>query len=750
MHVLDHGLQPRPDWVQGEIFIGGKGLARGYWREPEKTDERFIVHPGTRQRLYRTGDVGRYLPSGDIEFMGRQDSQVKVRGHRIELGEIEAVLQQHPRVRGVLVKAFGERTQSKRLAAYVVPLQDSQITDSDLRSFLAEQLPDYMIPAAFVTIEQLPLTPNGKLDIKSLPEPSWGSQDSEQHESAPVAVDQPQQDAEKLISKLMCETLGLGDIGRDDSFFDLGGDSLLALRVVAKAGALCLRVEPRAFFETPTVAGLAASSSWQEGPVGEQGIVTGEITLTPSQQWFLEQDFDEPHHWNGMWPLLSVGERLDPDLLSGALQHVLLHHDMLRVRFRRDEAGWRAFIAGPEGASPVPFSTVDLSETPASELQLRVEETCAAMQQSLDFINGPLVRVTYIDLGADKPGRLHVAAHWIALDYYSSRIFFEDLQAAYLQLTRGEDPLLAPKTASFPEFSRQLHEQAQTEALTGEVSQWTSPGRAKIPELPLDHLTGENRQGSARRVIAALGADETREVVADITREYGCDVREAIMSALARTFSRWTGEGSLLVEVEGHGRENLVDGIDVSRTVGRCSTLWPAHLEVDASESPADSIAAVTASMRSCQNRGIGHGMLRYLNDDPQTRLSLAEMPTAPVGLNYWGQVDEYFTHLIWPSTESPGPHRSAASLRPRLIEITGFIANGQLMLLWTYSEHLHLPSTIQRLAEQTMRELGDLVPAGSERTFVVGPAVIVEESRPMQDDGDWQLPPEVQAVSEP
>jgi amino acid adenylation domain-containing protein/non-ribosomal peptide synthase protein (TIGR01720 family) len=746
MYVLDRLLEPRPDWVPGEILIGGSGVARGYWRDPDRTEQSFVTHPGTRRRLYRTGDIGRYLPSGDIEFMGRRDSQVKVRGHRIELGEIEAALQKHPGVHAAVARVFGERTGAKRLVAYLVPVDGEQLDTEHVRAALAEQLPDYMIPSAVLPLEQLPLTANGKVDLKALPEPSWGA--GENNDTADNATGQPQRDAEQLISTLMCEVLGLDEIGRNDSFSALGGDSLLAIRMVAKAGAQCLRIEPRAFFDGPaTVATLAASATWQDAPIADQRIVTGEITLTPSQQWFLEQDFDEPHHWNGMWPLLSIAQRIDPAVMSSALRHLLLHHDMLRLRLRRDD-GWQAFIAGPEAIDPPPFSVVDLSDVPEVELQIRVEETCTEMQESLDLIDGPLVRLTHIDLGPGKPGRLHVAAHWIALDYYSSRIFFEDLQTAYLQLSRGEEALLPPKTTAFPEFSAGLHAKAQTNELTRELSAWTCRGRANAPELPLDHLAGENRQASARRVGAVLGCEETRTVTQEITRLHDCEVREALLAAVGLAVCGWTTKDSLLVELEGHGRENLLDGVDVSRTIGRCSTLWPAYLKFSEGQTSAQALQAVRDSVRSCPNHGIGYGMLRYLSESPDTRRLLAEMPAAPIGLNHWGQVDEYFTDLIWPSTESPGPHRNPAGLRPRLIEITSFVANGQLVMLWSYSENLHLATTIQRLAEQTMRELGALAPADG-RPFTVTPAVLVEESRPLQQDGEWQLPPSVEAVAE-
>jgi amino acid adenylation domain-containing protein/non-ribosomal peptide synthase protein (TIGR01720 family) len=748
MHVLDHLLEPRPDWAPGEIFIGGDGLARGYWRDPDRTAQSFITHTGTRRRLYRTGDIGRLLPSGDIEFMGRQDSQVKVRGHRIELGEIEAALQKQPGVQATVVKVFGERTGPKRLVAYLVFEDDRHggVEPEQMRSSLEDQLPEYMIPTAFVTLERLPLNPNGKVDVKALPEPRWGADAGDDRGDSDLG--QPQRDAEELISRLMCETLRLDAIGRNNGFLELGGDSLLAIRIVAKAGAQCLRIEPRAFFDGPaTVASLAASSTWQDAPIADQRIVTGELTPTPSQQWFLQQDFDEPDHWNGMWPLLSVGQRVDPQLMAYAMRHVLMHHDMLRLRLRRED-GWQAYIAGPETIEPVPFSVIDLSGVPEAGLLAEVEETCTRMQKSLDLIDGPVVRLTYIDLGASKPGRLHVAAHWIALDYYSSRIFFEDLQTAYVQLSRGEEPLLPPKTTAFPTFSAGLHEKAQTNDLARELSVWTSRDRANTPELPLDQLAGENRQVSARRVAAVLGCQETKIVTHEITSAHDCEVREALMTAVGLAVCGWTGKDSLLVEVEGHGREDLLEGVDVSRTIGRCSTLWPAYLKFREGQPPAEAVRAVRDSMRSCPNRGIGYGMLRYLSDDPKTRQLLTEMPAAPIGLNHWGHVDEYFTDLIWPSTESPGPHRNPASLRPRLIEITSFVANGQLVMLWSYSENLHLAATIQRLAEQTMRSLGTLVTGGS-RTFSVSPAIVVEESRPLQDDGEWQLPPSLEAVAD-
>jgi amino acid adenylation domain-containing protein/non-ribosomal peptide synthase protein (TIGR01720 family) len=709
-HVLDEELNPRPTWAPGELYIAGRGLAQGYWRDAEKTAERFFEHPRTGERLYRTGDMGRYLPDGNIEFCGREDQQVKIRGYRVELGEIEAALLDHPDIAAGVVVAHGERRGPKRLVAYCVSDRDD-IGACDLRSFIGERLPEYMVPQTYVQLAQLPLTGNGKVDRKALPAPSWGDGAGAAPLSCAAGPSQagaqpaPDRDAEHAIAAIWQEVLDLPSVGRDQDFFDMGGDSLLAMRVMAKSAAAGYRIDPDAFFAHPTIAAVAASAVAEGGPAPiEQGHVTGPAELTPTQEWFFEQDFADCHHWNGFWPLLSVNERLDPILVGAALHAVVVHHDALRSRFRRGDGRWHAEIVGPEAASPVPFSRVDLAELDEAAATVVIEWMSAERQASLDLENGPLLRLTYFDLGDGRAGRLHLAAHWAVLDYYSSRVFFEDLWTAYEQLREGRPVALAPKTTPFPEYAARLRERAQGEDIAAELPLWME--QAGVERLPVDHRRGPNDQASAQHVMLSVGFEETAALLEELPREHDCHPADALMAAIGRAVARWAGTESVVVEVEAHGRWPLVDGVDLSRTVGRCSTLTPYLLDADPDAEAPDALRGVLDQLGRYPRHGMGHGMLRYLSRDPSVRGNLAELPPPGVNFNYWGQADEYLLEAVMPLQETPGALQSGKGLRPRVLDVFGLVMSGQLMLFWTYSDNVHETATIEALAADAGREL--------------------------------------------
>jgi len=740
MHVLDERLRPLPDSATGEICIGGAGVAAGYWRDEAKTAASVVRRPGTNERIYRTGDLGRQLPDGTIEFLGREDSQVKIRGHRVELGEIENTLAEHPDVGTVAVVAIGDgqgrgRQSPSRIVAHYARSGDFDPAAEELTALAAERLPDYMIPVAFIGHDALPLTANGKVDRAALAAAT-----------GPVALHPAaQQDrhggwsqSEATLAAIWQDLLGAPPGSDDLDFFAAGGDSLLVLRFVAKAGAAGIGLRTEDFFTGATFGDLRQHADTPPAQA-DQGMITGDVDLTPNQLWFLKQDFADIHQWNGMWPLLSVGEDIDPSLLGFAVHRLLLHHDALRARFRKTLQGWRAVIGGREAAFPVPFSTIDLSGVPDSDLGRVVEQHCARLQASLDLERGPLVRVTYLDLGPRRPARLHVAAHWIALDYYSSRVFFTDLQGVYDQLRSGVEPTLPSKTTSVVEFGRRLHERAQAGDIDDEIGYWLEPSRRAAAEIPLDHPAGKNTQASARRLLVSLGQEETALLTDELPRRYRCEVREILLLALGRALQQWTGRETHVIDVEGHGREGLADDVDMSRTVARTSTQWPLLLRVPAG-SRDEAVAETIEQVRRPRDHGVWYGMLRYLRHDPALRERLAELPPAGVGFNYWGRVDEYFTERIWPSAESPGQHRSDAGHRPRPLDVLGFVAGGELGLIWSYSSNLHRPDTVRRLAERTMAELVSILHDGSAPGLPTPTATPIDEHRPLQPDGRWRL----------
>ncbi|HEX7239037.1 MAG TPA: amino acid adenylation domain-containing protein, partial [Longimicrobiaceae bacterium] len=434
-YVLDEALSPAPIGVAGDLFIGGEVLAEGYAGAPELTAVKFIPDPfGGRRgaRIYRTGDRARFWADGTLEFLGRLDHQVKIRGFRIELGEIETVLAEHPALAHVVIAAREDEPRVKRLVAYLVPREGAEVPPAaDLRAWVRERLPEYMVPSAFVALEALPVTPNGKLDRRALPAPQ---QDRPELDEGFVA---PRNEAERTLAGIWAEVLRMEQVGVHDNFFELGGDSILSIQVVARAAGAGLRLSPQLLFQNQTVAELAAAAGGaEEAPrAEEEGPAAGEVPLTPVQRWFFEADLPAPDHWNQA-VVLEAGGPVDSDLVERAFAAVAAHHDAFRLRFAREGGEWRQRYAA--AGETVPFERVDLSATPGEGIAAAVRERGAALQASLDLARGPVARAAHFECGAGSPARLLVAVHHLAVDGVSWRVLLEDLETAYRQLARGE------------------------------------------------------------------------------------------------------------------------------------------------------------------------------------------------------------------------------------------------------------------------------------------------------------------------
>jgi amino acid adenylation domain-containing protein/non-ribosomal peptide synthase protein (TIGR01720 family) len=706
IRILDAQLRPVPIGVPGELCVSGAGLARGYLNRPELTAEKFIEWAGgssNRQRLYRTGDLARWLADGNIEFLGRIDEQVKLRGFRIEPGEIEAVLRRHPAITDAVVSAREDEPGRKRLVAYLVAEPETAPAGSELRSFLKDRLPEYMIPSAFVRLDALPLNANGKVDRRCLPAPETG-----RLETAGELV-APQTGAERTLAEIWQQLLGLKEVGVSDNFFELGGDSILSIQVIARARSAGLHLTPRQFFQHPTIAGLAAVAGTITPVDAEQGTVTGEMPLTPIQRWFFAQEFTDAHHWNQA-VMLELSERPEADRLAAVLKELLAQHDALRLRCTRTEAGWRQFNAGAD--EPVPFEWIDLSALTDAELRGAIEARAAQLQASLNFTTGPLLRVAYFDCGAARRGRLLLVIHHLAIDGVSWRVLLEDFQTAYQQLSTGNPVQLPPKTTSFKAWAQKLTEYAQSDAARAEFTYWQSLAEGHVAPLPVDYAEGENTQARAQTAAISLSEEETRALLQEVPAAYGTEISEVLLAALARTFARWTGSRELLVDLEGHGREEIIAGVDLTRTVGWFTSLYPMRLRLPVNDAPGEALKAVKEQLRRVPNRGIGFGILRWLSRDEAIKQSLRALPQPEVGFNYLGQVDQTLRgdSPFRPARESVGASQSARSERPHRIEINGSITGGRLQLGWSYSAAQYRPATIERLASDYLARLRELI----------------------------------------
>lgn len=708
IHLLDSRLNPVPMGVAGELHIGGVGLGRGYLRRPGLTASKFIPNPFSREpgaRLYKTGDLARYRPDGTIEYLGRLDFQVKVRGFRIELGEIETALLAHPGLRESLVLARDEEGQHKRLVAYLVPEADPP-TVTDLRRFLLDRLPDHMVPATYVFLEAMPLSPNGKVNRKALPEPE---QTRPQLNTTFVP---PATESETILADIWAKLLGVAQVGRFDNFFELGGDSILSIQVVSRANRAGLHLTPTQVFQHQTIAELAEVAAAAAPLLAEQGIITGPVPLTPIQHWFLAQNLPQPHQFNQA-VLLTLQEPVSPILMEQVITHLLRHHDALRLRVHRTaEHTWQQEIT--DVAEVVPFTMIDLSGTSGAEQLKQMQQHAAAHQARLNFNSGPLLSVVLFQCQPHRADHLLIVIHHLAVDGVSWRILLEDIEVLYRQLASGDTiPQLPLKTSSYRQWAEQLVIYAQTAELQADLPVWQAQQATASGALPTDFpVTPEaNRREAVAVVQAALSPEETRALLQDVPAVYNTQMNDVLLAALMQALSSWMGRRTLTIDLEGHGREPLSDAIDLSRTVGWFTTLFPVRLDLSRAFAPGEALKAIKEQLREIPGRGLSYGVLRYLHPDETARKSLQGNAAALV-FNYLGQFDQSTADsslLAFSSLALPGSH-SPLNPRTHLLEVNASIHRGQLQMSWAYSQNLYRQATLSHLAEETIKALHTLI----------------------------------------
>ncbi|MEO6231487.1 MAG: amino acid adenylation domain-containing protein [Ferruginibacter sp.] len=701
VYVLSRNFELCPVGVPGQLYIAGDGVARGYYNNPVLTKEKFIANPFAKESgglMYGTGDLVKYLPDGNIEFIGRVDDQVKIRGYRIELGEIESILQQSELVKHAVVLVKEDKQGNKRLVAYVVA--DGYFSKDEIIDELKERLPEYMIPATIMELETLPFTANGKVDRKALPDPDAA-------ESAGSEYEAPRNEMETILTGIWQDVLDLEKVGIHDNFFELGGDSIISIQVVSRARRAGCDFQVADVFTYQTIASLVEYVEQrieQKAVSTEQTSLTGPAGLLPVQQWYFEKQPVEISHFNQA-VILAIDKAATEPMIKSAVQHLTAYHDALRFNYQQKDGGWIQEYGNDEGD----LITLHLGDLGSDCFKTSLAAETDKIQRSLDITKGPLAKFVLVKTPrSETNNRLLVVIHHLAIDGVSWRVLLEDLELLLDKLKTGEAIDLGKKTSSYRQWYEALEKYGQSPAFLSQKEYWEQAVKSYQP-LPADtDYNGDVRQKDKSGYSVRLGKNETRQLLQDIPKVYHTEINDLLLCALAKTIADWSQNENVLIGLEGHGRENISDSVDTSRTVGWFTTHYPLLLKMGNIKSTSDAIKTVKEQLRQVPDKGIGFGILKYIEKDE----AVQGREPWDIVFNYLGQLDNIVKKSKWLSVagESAGVSTSEEYGVNEKLWINGSVRDEEMVFYWTYSNLHFNETTVQQLANNYLTNLTSLV----------------------------------------
>jgi len=664
---------------------------------PDLTKEKFIYNRYIQdERLYRTGDLARWLPDGNIEFLGRKDNQVKIRGYRIELGEIESVLARIDFIEGscVLVKKSDEGI--KRLVGYVVV---NQILKKELlQEELSKFLPDYKIPKLWIALNEFPLTRNGKLDKSALRDLDLTDLSSQKY----VA---PRNNTEKQLITIWQDLLGIKQVGIYDNFFELGGDSIISIQLVTRMRNAGYIVKPSDIFKYQTISGLSGITSQGVAVAGEQGALVGKSVLMPIQALFFETHGEVAHYNQSV--LLSIDKSISASVLQRVTSELISYHDALRFHYKKDKGFWQQYYGDFLNEDMV--KVIDMTEITLGKLASSITTVCEEYQSSFNLEKGPLFKVVFIQTPEKETyNRLFLVAHHLVIDGVSWRILLDDLSQAMLGQSKSSMVSFGQKGSSYREWVSTLQQYARNN--DWQLSYWEAIGHA-YQRIPVDRETSSTFINSACDYQITLEKDLTTQLIQAVNKAYGTEINDILLSCLALTIGNWSNYDHVIVGLEGHGREDLSENIDLSHTVGWFTNLYPILLNFPQNADLGNLIKVVKEQLRAIPDKGLGYGALRYLHTDESIRARLSTIKWDIV-FNYLGQLDQVIEkdNFFHSAPEDTGSSLSTSVLLEEKLGINGSIIGGKLILHWTYSSEEYNSSTIEEIAETYLTNLKDII----------------------------------------
>ncbi|MET3210040.1 UNVERIFIED_CONTAM: iturin family lipopeptide synthetase A [Paenibacillus sp. PvR008] len=694
IYVIDAQGRLQPIGVPGELCIAGEGLARGYWNRTELTADKFVDNPfSTGTQMYRTGDLARWKADGNLEFIGRIDHQVKVRGFRIELGEVENALINHSAIQEAVVTVNQSKDHESVLCAYIVLRTEETPSLTAIHEHAAKLLPYYSVPSHFVFLDRIPLTPNGKTDRKALPEPDKLLRPD-------IAYVAPRNDVEEALAAVWQDVLGRDQVGIQDNFFLLGGDSIKAVQVIARMRLHGYSLDIRHVLEHPSIEILSGYAETLSRPI-EQGPVDGEAPLTPIQRHLI--DWIERHPSEALPAATSVlllaKSGFDEQPLRAALKKIVEHHDALRLGLLQQADGSVTQAHKGLNEELITLEVLSLTGT-ESEARSPLEAECQRIQSSLRLFEGPRVRAGLFRL--DSGDHLFLAVDPLVADAISWNILLEDLATGYGQALNGETIVLPDKTNAYQTWAEHLENYANSKELLKEQDYWKKIELSEWGTLPKDHevITDSGTGRQTNQLHLQLTADETQDLMTQVNHAYNTVPDEVLLSVLGQTVSEWSGQERIALYLENPGRElGETNSLDISRTVGQFTSVYPIVLDIKSADELSLLLKRVKETVRQVPNQGLGYGVLRYLTE--------ASNPTDPkrsrhpeIGFRY---IDSLHPESVYFSTSpleaeiAPGT-KDADSGSSYALYMDSRLEGGKLSIRISYDRNAYEERTIKQL----------------------------------------------------
>ncbi|MGA4833518.1 amino acid adenylation domain-containing protein, partial [Bacillus velezensis] len=700
VYILN-GDHPQPIGVTGELCISGSGLARGYRNLPKQTAQAFVQDPFQKnRRMYRTGDLAKWLPDGTLQYIGRMDEQVKIRGYRVELKEIESALTGIKGVKEAAVTAHTASAGQTELCAYIVTEEGTE--SETVQQALRNEMPAYMVPAFFETLEALPVTPNGKLDRRALPEPRKKAHTGR-------AFTEPESDMEKELSAIWSEVLGTENIAADQSFFELGGDSIKALQVSARLHQAGKQIAVKDIFSRPTIRELAPYVRTERQPVS-QAPAEGEVKWSPVHKWFFTQDMKEANHFNQS-VMLTRTNSIDEEALRKTLKAITVHHDALRLVCKKDEEKGLLLFNRPADLADEQLYNLTILETEGDEHEKErfIKRRVAELQRNMDLENGQLVQAGLFRSEAED--YLFLTVHHLAVDGISWRILLEDLASAYEQAASGQEIKLPPKTMSFKTYTEQLADYAESKQLLQQAEYWREIEHYETESLPYEQADLSQTPAKKRNTVSfTLTESETDALLKDVHSAYNTDTQDVLLASAVLALQKWSPRHALKIALEGHGRQSEQAGADISRTVGWFTSIYPVLVRSGVYEPLEEyeirTLKTVKDTLRRIPDKGNGYGVLKYLTPPKLAGMTFGKAPE--ISFNYLGQFDAPGGSPA--ETEQPdafqfsplggGDDVTDTWKREQSLEISAIAAKGRMTVSISYETERFRQDTIERLSE--------------------------------------------------